>query len=139
MEGRFYEKDMPKIDLPEDWLAWADINPGLLSLYTDFPVRLKCEILILCHGGEVEASVNLNRFCVHQDEAVLLVPGTIFQIHKVSGELKIYFLGFSSSYIKGNPSQHLVDACCLLSESPVIPLRKEASEVLGDYFAYTLI
>lgn len=135
MEDHYSEKDMPKIDLPEDWLAGTDINPDLLSLYTDFPVRLKCEILILCHGGEVEASVNLNRFCVHQDEAVLLVPGTIFQIHKVSGELKIYFLGFSSSYIKGNPSQHLVDACCLLSESPVIPLRKEASELLGDYFA----
>ncbi len=45
MEGRFYEKDMPKIDLPEDWLAGTDINPDLLSLYTDFPVRLKCEIL----------------------------------------------------------------------------------------------
>lgn len=79
MEDHYSEKDMPKIDLPEDWLAGTDINPDLLSLYTDFPVRLKCEILILCHGGEVEASVNLNRFCVHQDEAVLLVPGTIFR------------------------------------------------------------
>ena len=133
MGDNFYEKDMPRIDLPEDWLVGTDIDPKLLSLYTDFPVRLKCEIFILCQGGEVEASVNLNRFCVHQNEAVLLVPGTIFQIHKVSGELKIYFLGFSSGYIKGNPSQHLVDACCLLSESPVISLCEESSKLLGDY------
>lgn len=128
------EKDMPKIDLPEDWLAGTDIDPALLNLYTDFPVRLKCEMFIYCQSGEVEASVNLNRFCVHQDEAVLLVPGTIFQIHKVSNELKIYFLGFSSGYIKSNPSQHMIDACYMLSESPVISLHKEASDLLRDFF-----
>lgn len=38
MEGRFYEKDMPKIDLPEDWLAGADINPGLLRACLNFTV-----------------------------------------------------------------------------------------------------
>ena len=31
------DKELPKIDLPEDWLAGTDINKELLGLYTNFP------------------------------------------------------------------------------------------------------
>ena len=55
------EKELPKIDLPEPWLIGTDISKELLSLYTNYPVRLKCEIFVLCMDGEVDASVNLNR------------------------------------------------------------------------------
>ena len=54
------QKELPRIDLPELWIAGTDIDQNLLGLYTDFPVRLKCEMFILCLGGEVDASVNLN-------------------------------------------------------------------------------
>ena len=29
------EKELPKIDLPEDWVIGTDINKDLLSLYTN--------------------------------------------------------------------------------------------------------
>lgn len=128
------QKEMPRIDLPELWIAGTDIDQNLLGLYTNFPVRLKCEMFILCLGGEVDASVNLNFIHVGPLNAVLLMPGTIFQIHKLSGELKIYFLGFSDAYIKGNCSQHLVDAHYLSAGSPVIPLKAEGADLLEDYF-----
>ena len=57
-------KELPKIDLPEEWLIGTGVNKALLSLYTNFPCRLKSEIFVLCMEGEIEASVNLNRITV---------------------------------------------------------------------------
>ena len=56
------EKELPKIDLPEEWIVGTGISKELLSLYTNFPCRIKSEIFVLCLGGEVEASVNLNLY-----------------------------------------------------------------------------
>ena len=57
-------KELPKIDLPEEWLIGTGVNKALLSLYTNFPCRLKSEIFVLCMEGEIEASVNLT-YIIH--------------------------------------------------------------------------
>ena len=62
------ENDIPKIDLPQDWvigkLSIEDI--GLLNLYANYPCRLKAGIFVLCLGGEIEASINLTQLKVEQ-------------------------------------------------------------------------
>ncbi len=131
---RSKQKELPKIDLPEVWIAGTDIDQNLLGLYTDFPVRLKCEMVILCMSGEVDASVNLNSIHVGPLNVVVLMPGTIFQIHKLEGDLKIYFLGFSGDYIKGNSSQLLTDVRYLSSGNPVVPIKAQGAGLLEDYF-----
>ena len=93
------EKELPKIDLPTDWLIGNDINKDLLNMYANYPVRLKCEIFVLCMEGKIEASVNLNKIYVNPNDVITLTPGSIFQVNSVEGNLKIYFLGFSSHYI----------------------------------------
>ena len=54
------ENDIPKIDLPQDWvigkLSIEDI--GLLNLYANYPCRLKAGIFVLCRGGESGGSVD---------------------------------------------------------------------------------
>ena len=93
-------KELPKIDLPEEWLIGTGINKDLLNLYTNFPCRLKSEIFVLCMAGEIEASVNLNHFTVHANDFVTIMPGSIIQIHSLNGEPVLYFGGFSSKYIE---------------------------------------
>ena len=102
------EKDIPKIDLPQDWvigkLTAGDI--GLLNLYANYPCRLKAGIFVLCLDGEVEASINLTQFKVEPGSFITILPGSIFQIHKVDGDLQIYFMGFSSDFLsKANASK----------------------------------
>ena len=100
-------KELPKIDLPEEWVIGTGISKELLSLYTNFPCRLKAEIFVLCMEGEIEASVNLNRITVHANNFITIMPGSILQIHSVRGEPKLYFGGFSSKYLEQtslNPS-----------------------------------
>lgn len=127
--------DIPKIDLPEDWLIGTDIQKELLSLYTNYPVRLKCEIFVLCMAGEVDASINLNKIKVKANDVISLTPGSIFQIDRIEGDLKIYFLGFSASYVeqKAN-SRILLDTMYRSLGRPVLSLSHSGAKLLEEYF-----
>lgn len=128
------EKELPKIDLPEEWLAGTGISKELLGLYTNYPVRLKCEIFVLCTSGEVEASVNLNKIKVQAHNLITLTPGSIFQIHNIEGDLNIYFLGFSSQYMEHNLQSHsFLDTMYLTLGRPVIHLRPEGTHMMEAY------
>ena len=108
------ENDIPKIDLPDDWiignLSHKDI--GLLSLYANYPCRLKAEIFVLCMQGEIEASINLTRYQVKPGSFITILPGTILQIHKVEGDLQIYFMGYRTERTAGPIAERLFFATC---------------------------
>lgn len=128
------EKELPKLDMPENWVAGTDISKELLGLYTNFPVRLKCEVCILCMGGEIEASINLKRVQVHAGDTVLLSPGVIIQIHRVEGDLKIYFLGFSGKFVEQRShSKSIMDVMYLTLVRPVISLKSRGASLVEDY------
>ena len=129
------EKELPKIDLPEDWLIGTDIHKDLLSLYTNYPVRLRCEIFVLCMDGKVEAAINLNKITVRANDVITLTPGSIFQINHIEGNLKIYFLGFSSHYLEQKEhSRILLDSIYLTLGRPIISLPPEGAKIMEEYF-----
>lgn len=73
------ENDIPKIDLPQDWVIGklSEKDIGLLNLYANYPCRLKAGIFVLCLRGEVEASINLTQFKVEAGSFITILPGTI--------------------------------------------------------------
>ena len=62
------EKILPKIDITEDFVIGsnADIDNSILSLYTQYPCRLKAEIFVLCMGGSLEATINLTDYTIRK-------------------------------------------------------------------------
>ena len=127
--------DIPKIDLPEDWLIGTDIQKELLSLYTNYPVRLKCEIFVLCMDGELEASINLNKVKIKANDVIALTPGSIFQIDRIAGNLKIYFLGFSANYVEQKEnSRILLDTMYHTLGRPILSLSENGAKLLEEYF-----
>ena len=127
--------DIPKIDLPEVWLIGTDIQKELLSLYTNYPVRLKCEIFVLCMDGEVEASINLNKVKVKANDVITLSPGNIFQIDRIEGNLKIYFLGFSASYVEQKENARiLLETMYHALGKPILSLSASGAKLLEEYF-----
>ncbi|MBQ8673150.1 MAG: AraC family transcriptional regulator [Bacteroides sp.] len=133
------KKEIPQIDVPEDWVVGTDITRELLSMYTNYPVRLKCEVFVLCMGGEVEATLNINKVKVQSCEAILLPPGSIFQIHRVEGDLKIYVLAFSEEFMKRcSHTQAVLDAIHLTFRHPVISMPESGAELLEDFFRLML-
>ena len=129
------DNTIPKFDLPENWLAGTDISKELLGLYKNYPVRLKCEIMALCMEGEIEASVNLNHITVNKNDIITLMPGSIFQINDLNGDLKIYFVGFSSKYVENNDkAKILLDAIYSTLGKPKISLSDEGAMMTEKYF-----
>ena len=107
------ENDIPKIDLPQDWVIGklSEKDIGLLNLYANYPCRLKAGIFVLCLRGEVEASINLTQFKVEAGSFITILPGTIFQIHRMERDMHY-----------------------AIKDSPVFKLKEEAQSLLRDYF-----
>ena len=78
------DNDIPKIDLPEDWIIGklTKSEIGLLNLYANYPCRLKAEIFVLCLQGDLEASIDLTRYKVRPGSFITIQPGTILQIYR---------------------------------------------------------
>ena len=83
------DKELPQIDIPENWIVGTDITKELLSMYANYPVRLKCEIFAFIADGEVDVLVNTNRYQIRAHEFATLLPGSIFQINEVKGNIQI--------------------------------------------------
>lgn len=130
------QKELPKLDIPEDWIVGTDISREILNLYTNFPCRLKAGIFVLCLGGEIEASIDATCYTVKANDFVTIIPGSILQIHKVEGDLQIYFIGYSSQFITfANIIKPTLDVFYTIKTNPVFPLREEIALLFQEHFS----
>ena len=99
------KKKIPKIDLPSDWIVYTNVNQDFFKKYSDHPVRLKCELLLLCMEGEIEATINISRITAKANDLIILTPGSILQIHRIDNNSEFHILGFSQHYIEHRISE----------------------------------
>lgn len=129
------ENELPKIDLPEDVLVDVLTDSVILNLYAHFPCRIKAEILVLCKKGDIDASINLVDHHVSDNSFLVVLPGSIFQVNQIRGDVEIYFVGFSSDFLRTiNPVKSLLDITYSIKHNPVVPLKEEMVELIEDYF-----
>lgn len=129
-------KELPKLDIPEDWIVGTDISKEILSMYTNFPCRLKAGIFVLCLQGEIEASIDMTNYRVKTNDFVTILPGSILQIHKVKGDLQIYFIGYSSEFITyANIVKPTLDIFYTIKTNPVISLKEDIAQLFREHFA----
>lgn len=133
------EKELPHIDLPADWIAGTDVSRDLLNMYANYPVRLKCEMCVLCTGGKINAAVNLKQIEVGPHDFVVLPPGTIFQISSIEGDLSLYILGFSQQFLQREDRlKQVLDITYLAFDSPVNHLTPEGFDLMLDYYKFLI-
>ncbi|WP_320970831.1 helix-turn-helix domain-containing protein [Bacteroides nordii] len=131
------EKELPKIDITEDFVIGnnADIDNSILSLYTQYPCRLKAEIFVLCMGGTLEATINLSDYTIRENDFITLSPGSIIQINKIEGDLKLYFMVFSSKFIEGiSKTKSIIDLIYITKSHPILSLPKEFACIYEEFF-----
>lgn len=102
------KKKIPKIDLPSDWIVYTNVNQDFFKKYSDHPVRLKCELLLLCMEGEIEATINISRITAKANDLIILTPGSILQIHRIDNNSEFHILGFSQHYIEHRISENIL-------------------------------
>lgn len=129
------ENELPKIDLPEDLITGRLTDTMILNLYAHFPCRIKAEIFVLCRKGEVDASINLKHYYVGDNCFLILLPGTVFQINRIEGDVDIYFGGVSSDFLRSvQPIKSVIDVSYAIKRNPCVVLRPEAIEMAQSYF-----
>ena len=127
------DNELPKIDIPVDWIIGTDISRDILNLYTNFPCRIKALIFVFCMQGNIEGSINLTRYQIKPYDFVTILPGTILQIHKVEGDIQIFVMGFSSQFVgENNGLKPISNIFYMIKENPVLSIQEKPAYLMKD-------
>ena len=130
------KEEIPKLDLPVDFIVGNNITSELLNNYGRFPCKVKAGVFVLCLKGFIRATINLKEYRIGPNSFVALPPNSFFQIHEVEGELSLYFAGFSSGFMASvNYIKSAMDFLPVLVENPVVPLPPEIASLYEDAFS----
>lgn len=135
---------LPKFDFPVDFIADDSITGDILTYYGHFPCKIKAGIFVLCTEGSVRATINLLEVVIHKNDFIVILPGSFIQIHEVSSDTRICFVGFSSDFmVSGNYIEKLLDSMPMILNTPVISLQEDIAGLYRDAYlllirAYTL-
>lgn len=133
------DNELPKIDIPVDWIIGTDISRDILNLYTNFPCRIKALIFVFCMQGNIEGAINLTRYQIKPYDFVTILPGTILQIHKVEGDIQIFVMGFSSQFVgENNGLKPISNIFYMIKENPVLSIQEKPAYLMKDYFSLIL-
>lgn len=129
------EYELPRFDLPEDFLTGVLNDSMILSLYTQYPCRIKAEMYVLVKRGKVKASINMIDFDFVDNTFIVILPGSILQINKIEGDIEIYFAGFSSDFLRTiNPTKSIFDVKQAIQQNPIVPLKGELTTLVEKYY-----
>ncbi len=132
------DENLPKFDLPVDFVADDSISGDILNLYSRYPCNIKAGIFILCTGGTVKATINLSDFIITRNNFIVLLPDSFIQIHEVSSDARLCIAGFSSEFIsRVNYIETLLDYFSMILNRPVLPLPEEVAQLYQS--AYDLL
>ena len=127
------ENEIPKLDLPEDVITGRLMDTNILSLYTNFPCRLKAKIFVFCKKGNIEASINMENYVIKGNCIAIVPHGSILKINKIEDDIELYFIGFSSSFLKQiNPVKSIVDTHYAIKRKPVLELNPKIARAVYE-------
>lgn len=126
-------RKMPLFDLPIDFIVYDNINIDILNNYAKFPCKIQACIFAYVNQGTVKSSINLWEFEVKALDFVVIMPGTFIQIHEVSPDTKISFIGFSSKFLTNiNFMRSMSKFMMPLFRNPVLKLDSEIGPIYSD-------
>ena len=129
------QKEIPRFDLPIDYIIMDDITDELLNQYGRFPCKIKAELFVLCTKGRIRATINLSEYTIQANDFVTLLPDSFIQIHEASPDIKLYVAGFSSGFVSNFNT--IVTVRCFYSiilGNPVISLSPSSVPVYAGIY-----
>ena len=125
--------NMPLMDLPVDFIVYDDITSDLLKFYASFPCKLQTCIFAYIVKGSVTATINLWDYDLKENDFAVIVPGTFLQIKKLSDDLKISFVGFSSAFLKNvNFWRTMSPIMFSVFTKPIFHLTQDFGKLISD-------
>lgn len=132
------DDNIPKFDIPLDFIVGDSITGEILNQYGRFPCKIKAGIFVLCTEGTARATVNLTEFTIKKHDFITLPPGCFIQIHEVSDDIKLSFAGFSSKFVSEiNYIKTITNYLPVIFDNPIMPLPENISSLY--YQAFNLL
>ncbi len=66
------EDNIPKFDLPVDFIVGNSITGEILNQYGRFPCKIKAAYSCFCVQGTIHATVNLTEFTIRKNDFITL-------------------------------------------------------------------
>lgn len=125
---------LPYADIQSLYLVGPEVDGSVLKMYR-YPCRLKACVFVVCLSGEADVSINMGRYRIGENRFICIAPGSIFQCHSYSEDLRLCFLAFSSEVtVDDKVQQSALEVFPRMKEQPVVPLSPEAAFLYRDYF-----
>lgn len=123
-------KNLPQLDCPVDYLI-GDATGKVMNEYGRFPCKIGCGVYALIVRGSAKATVNISQLEFHQNDALLIEPGTFLLIHEFSEDALVHYILFSGKFLERHSGQRIPMASMKLL-NPIIHLSQEQADVLLD-------
>lgn len=129
------DDNIPKFDIPLDFIVGDSITGEILNQYGRFPCKIKAGIFVLCTEGTARATVNLTEFTIKKHDFITLPPGCFIQIHEVSDDIRLSFAGFSSKFVSEiNYIKTITNYLPVIFDNPIMPLPENISSLYHQAF-----
>ena len=128
--------DLPKFDIPKDFIVGDGITGDILNMYGLFPCKIKAGVFAFCTRGTIRVTINLDEHTARANDFITLLPNTFIQIHEVSEDAGVCFVAFSSRFLESiNFIRTISNLIVTIIENPVVPLSGNAAAIYKDFFS----
>ena len=128
--------DLPKFDIPKDFIVGDGIMGDILNMYGLFPCKIKAGVFAFCTRGTIRVTINLDEHTARANDFITLLPNTFIQIHEVSEDAEVCFVAFSSRFLESiNFIRTISNLIVTIIENPVVPLPGNAATIYKDFFS----
>ena len=104
-------------------------------MFEKFPVKLDCNAVFFCIGGDMTIRVNMEEFRITRNDTLTIMSGSIMEVLSSSDELRIAVIAFSGEYFL--PSDHMNELMSIgkmLHNNPMLHLTENYMEECIDVY-----
>ena len=120
--------NIPLLDCPTEYLI-GDASGKVMNEYGRFPCKIKCGVYALMVRGEAKATINITDYEFHQNDLLLLEPGSFLLIHQFSEDAPVYYVLFSSSFLEKNTFSTHMSLTSMQMTNPILHLPDDIASV----------
>jgi len=121
-------KNIPLLDCPVDYLI-GDASGKIMNEYGRFPCKIKCGVYAFMVRGSAKATINITPYEFHQNDVLMLEPGSFLLIHEFSEDALVYYILFSSAFLDKNSFYSRMSLEAMQLQSPVVQLSDEQADL----------
>lgn len=135
-KDNIYLSDNIDIDYKELILLKNSLASAFIS--SSHPFKIKFSLFILCLKGEMDIRINMTKYKLCKNEALIIPQSTIGEYNNISDDCRLIIIAISNSKeylnIIPNPNMPFI-VQHFFSKSPIIPLNEQEIEEIKSIYS----